>query len=78
VRETHAIFAGYYRAPRDVDEVIALVGLQQKAGARVKSLSGGQKRRLDLGIALVGTPISSSSTSRPPASTRRRAALRGR
>jgi ABC-2 type transport system ATP-binding protein len=56
VRETHSIFAGYYRAPRDVDEVIALVGLQGKAGARVKSLSGGQKRRLDLGIALVGDP----------------------
>ena len=56
VRETHAIFAGYYRAPRDVDEVVALVGLQAKAGARVKSLSGGQKRRLDLGVALVGDP----------------------
>src|SRR5437588_4126972 len=56
VRETHAIFAGYYRAPRDVDQVIALVGLQEKASARVKSLSGGQKRRLDLGIALVGDP----------------------
>jgi len=56
VRETHAIFAGYYRAPRDVDEVIVLVGLQEKASARVKSLSGGQKRRLDLGIALIGDP----------------------
>jgi ABC-2 type transport system ATP-binding protein len=56
VREIHAIFAGYYRAPRDVDEVVALVGLQEKANARVKSLSGGQKRRLDLGIALVGDP----------------------
>jgi ABC-2 type transport system ATP-binding protein len=56
VRETHAIFAGYYRAPRDVDEVIALVGLQGKANERVKTLSGGQKRRLDLGIALVGDP----------------------
>jgi ABC-2 type transport system ATP-binding protein len=56
VRETHAIFAGYYRAPRDVDEVIALVGLQEKSNSRVKSLSGGQKRRLDLGIALVGDP----------------------
>jgi ABC-2 type transport system ATP-binding protein len=56
VRETHAIFAGYYRAPRDVDEVIALVGLQEKSDSRVKSLSGGQKRRLDLGIALVGDP----------------------
>jgi ABC-2 type transport system ATP-binding protein len=56
VRETHAIFAGYYRAPRDVDEVIVLVGLQDKAAARIKSLSGGQKRRLDLGIALIGDP----------------------
>jgi len=56
VRETHAIFAGYYRVPRDVDEVIALVGLREKAGARVKTLSGGQKRRLDLGIALIGDP----------------------
>jgi ABC-2 type transport system ATP-binding protein len=56
VRETHAIFAGYYRAPRDADEVIALVGLQGKANERVKTLSGGQKRRLDLGIALVGDP----------------------
>jgi ABC-2 type transport system ATP-binding protein len=56
VRETHAMFAGYYRAPRDIDEVIALVGLEEKADARVKSLSGGQKRRLDLGVALVGDP----------------------
>ncbi len=56
VRETHAIFAGYYRRSRDVDEVIELVGLADKADARVKSLSGGQKRRLDLGIALVGDP----------------------
>jgi ABC-2 type transport system ATP-binding protein len=56
VRETHSIFAGYYQTPRDVDEVVALVGLQEKADARVKTLSGGQKRRLDLGIALVGDP----------------------
>jgi ABC-2 type transport system ATP-binding protein len=56
VRETHAVFAGYYEQPRDVDEVIALVGLEEKAKARVKTLSGGQKRRLDLGIALVGDP----------------------
>ncbi|HUZ16558.1 MAG TPA: ABC transporter ATP-binding protein, partial [Gaiellaceae bacterium] len=56
VRETHAVFAGYYAKPRDVDEVIALVGLSEKAGARVKTLSGGQKRRLDLGVALVGDP----------------------
>jgi ABC-2 type transport system ATP-binding protein len=56
VRELHAMFAGYYERPRDVDEVIALVGLREKAGSRVKTLSGGQKRRLDLGIALVGDP----------------------
>jgi ABC-2 type transport system ATP-binding protein len=56
VRETHAMFAGYYEHPRDVDEVIELVGLAEKQDARVKTLSGGQKRRLDLGIALVGDP----------------------
>src|SRR5579862_6226351 len=56
VRETHRVFAGYYAQPRDVDEVIALVGLDEKANARVKTLSGGQKRRLDLGVALVGDP----------------------
>jgi ABC-2 type transport system ATP-binding protein len=56
VRETHAVFAGYYASPRDVDEVIALVGLKEKANERVKTLSGGQKRRLDLGVALVGDP----------------------
>ena len=56
VRETHAVFAGYYERPRDVDEVVELVGLAEKAGAPVKTLSGGQKRRLDLGVALVGDP----------------------
>ena len=56
VRETHRMFAGYYAGPRDVDEVIELVGLTEKRDARVKSLSGGQKRRLDLGVALVGNP----------------------
>jgi ABC-2 type transport system ATP-binding protein len=56
VREMHAMFAGYYAHPRDVDEVIALVGLESKRDARAKTLSGGQKRRLDLGIALVGDP----------------------
>jgi ABC-2 type transport system ATP-binding protein len=50
------MFAGYYANPRDVDEVIELVGLTEKRDARVKSLSGGQKRRLDLGVALVGSP----------------------
>jgi ABC-2 type transport system ATP-binding protein len=56
VAETHRMFAGYYREPRDVDEVIDLVGLGAKRDARVKTLSGGQKRRLDLGVALVGNP----------------------
>ena len=56
VRETHRLFAGYFENPRDVDEVIELVGLAEKRDARVKSLSGGQKRRLDLGVALVGNP----------------------
>jgi ABC-2 type transport system ATP-binding protein len=56
VAETHRMFAGYYDHPRDVDEVIQLVGLAEKRDARVKTLSGGQKRRLDLGVALVGDP----------------------
>jgi ABC-2 type transport system ATP-binding protein len=56
VAETHAMFAGYYERPRDVDEVIALVGLADKRDSRVKTLSGGQRRRLDLGVALVGDP----------------------
>ena len=56
MREVHRIFAGYYRHPRDVDEVIGLVGLAEKRDAQVKTLSGGQKRRLDLGVALVGDP----------------------
>lgn len=56
VAETLRVFAGYYRRPRDVDEVIDLVGLGTKRDARAKTLSGGQKRRLDLGLALVGDP----------------------
>ena len=56
VRETLAMFAGYYARPRGVDEVIDLVGLADKRAARVKTLSGGQKRRVDLGLALVGDP----------------------
>jgi ABC-2 type transport system ATP-binding protein len=56
VREIHRMFAGYYDRPRDIDGVIDLVGLGEKRDARVKTLSGGQKRRLDLGVALVGDP----------------------
>jgi ABC-2 type transport system ATP-binding protein len=56
VREHVALFAGYYTAPRRVDEVIDLVGLVEKREARVKTLSGGQKRRLDLALGLIGDP----------------------
>ena len=50
------LFAGYYAQPRPPREVMSLVGLEQKAAARSRTLSGGQRRRLDLGIALVGDP----------------------
>jgi ABC-2 type transport system ATP-binding protein len=56
VREIVALFAGYYPTPRPPDEVIELVGLAEKRGARVRTLSGGQLRRLDLALALVGDP----------------------
>src|SRR5450755_4712123 len=56
VRETIAMYATFYPRPRPVDEVISLVGLQEKRGARVSRLSGGQQRRLDVAIALVGSP----------------------
>jgi ABC-2 type transport system ATP-binding protein len=56
VIESLALFAGYYQAPMDVDRVIGLVGLAEKRNARVRTLSGGQKRRLDLGLGLVGDP----------------------
>lgn len=56
VRESLQQYAGYYRNPRDVDEVISLVGLEEQAGTRARKLSGGQQRRLDVGIALVGDP----------------------
>jgi len=56
VAETLRVFAGYYRRPRDVAETITLVGLDHKRDDRVKTLSGGQKRRLDLALALVGDP----------------------
>jgi ABC-2 type transport system ATP-binding protein len=56
VRELMRVFAGYYTRRRDVDEVIELVGLAEKRDARLKTLSGGQKRRADLAVALVGDP----------------------
>jgi ABC-2 type transport system ATP-binding protein len=56
VREIVELFAGYYPAPRRPEEVIKLVGLAEKREARVRTLSGGQLRRLDLALALVGDP----------------------
>ncbi len=56
VRESLALYAGYYSAPRPVEETIELVGLGGKADARASGLSGGQQRRLDVGMALIGDP----------------------
>ena len=56
VVESLRLFAGYYERPRPVDEVVELVGLEEKRDDRVRRLSGGQRRRLDLGLALVGDP----------------------
>jgi ABC-2 type transport system ATP-binding protein len=56
VREAVAHWAGLYPHARDVDEVIAVAGLQEKAGDRTRRLSGGQLRRLDFALALVGDP----------------------
>ena len=56
VRETIAMYATFYPHPRPVDDVIRVVGLEEKADARVSKLSGGQQRRLDVAIALVADP----------------------
>jgi ABC-2 type transport system ATP-binding protein len=56
VRETLARRAALYPHPRRPDEVIETIGLDEKASARVRSLSGGQQRRLDLGLGLIGDP----------------------
>ncbi|HEU5361867.1 MAG TPA: ABC transporter ATP-binding protein [Gaiellaceae bacterium] len=56
VRESVRTFAGYYAKPRDPAEVIEIVELTEKADARVRTLSGGQQRRLDLALALIGDP----------------------
>jgi len=56
VRESLDLYAGYFRAPRPSEEVISLVGLEGKADERTSRLSGGQQRRLDVGMALVGDP----------------------
>src|SRR5438105_1695784 len=56
VAEVVRMYSECYRAPRAVDEVISLVGLEAKAASRVKTLSGGQQRRLDLALGLIGDP----------------------
>ena len=56
VRECVALYAGYYPAPRNIDETIALVGLAAQSAERATSLSGGQRRRLDVALALIGDP----------------------
>jgi ABC-2 type transport system ATP-binding protein len=56
VRESLRVFGAYYTRSRNVDDVIEIVELGAKADARVRTLSGGQQRRLDLGLALIGDP----------------------
>ncbi|PBD00524.1 ABC-2 type transport system ATP-binding protein [Streptomyces sp. OV198] len=56
VDETVRHFARYYPRPRDPEEVIGLVGLEAKAGSRIKALSGGQRRRLDVALGVIGGP----------------------
>jgi ABC-2 type transport system ATP-binding protein len=56
VAETIAMFGGYYPHPRPVNEIIEAVGLTQKRDEKVVRLSGGQQRRLDVGVALAGDP----------------------
>lgn len=56
VREQLRQFAGYYARPRDVEQVIAAVGLEEKAATRISKLSGGQQRRVDVALGIIGNP----------------------
>jgi ABC-2 type transport system ATP-binding protein len=56
VRQTLTLFSVFYERPRPIDEVIGLVGLEEKRDARVGKLSGGQRRRADVAVALIGDP----------------------
>jgi ABC-2 type transport system ATP-binding protein len=56
VRETVGMFARYYTSPRDVDDTVRVVGLWDQRDARIGALSGGQKRRVDVALGLIGDP----------------------
>ena len=56
VRECLELYAGYYRSPRDIDDTLTLVGLTEKTEVLATQLSGGQRRRLDVALALIGDP----------------------
>jgi ABC-2 type transport system ATP-binding protein len=75
VAEILELFAGYFPRPRDAAEVVELIGLEEKRDARVRTLSGGQLRRLDLGLALIGDPelvfLDEPTTGFDPAARRR-------
>jgi ABC-2 type transport system ATP-binding protein len=74
-RECLQLYAGYYSAPRDVDDTLALVGLEEQAGHEAAKLSGGQRRRLDVALALIGDPelifLDEPTTGFDPAARRR-------
>ncbi len=73
--ELIGLFAGYYRRARGIDEVLALVGLADQRRKRIRELSGGQRRRLDFALALVGDPelifLDEPTTGFDPAARRR-------
>ena len=75
VREVIDLYGGCYRSPRPLDEVVALVGLDEKVDARVGSLSGGQRRRVDLALGIIGRPhvlfLDEPTTGFDPAARRR-------
>jgi ABC-2 type transport system ATP-binding protein len=75
VREVIELYGGCYRTPRPLEEVVALVGLDEKVDARIGSLSGGQRRRVDLALGIVGRPdllfLDEPTTGFDPAARRR-------